>query len=80
MNSYSCEKMRYIGFTEIDTSVAFGFFIQNETSFQEFIKRFKESCQKKEAFLGLEMSIMKEDSGDFESVGEDDEEMEMVFE
>lgn len=79
MNSYSCEKMRYVGFTEIDTSVAFGFFIQNETSFQEFIKRFKESCEKKESFLGLEMSIMKEDSGDFESF-EDDEELEMVYE
>lgn len=77
--------MRYIGFGDIDTSVAFGFFIQDETSFKEFIHRFSQSCEKKESFLGLELSVLKEDSGDFESVGEggevgeDDEDFEMVF-
>lgn len=78
-STYSCDKMRYIGLGDIDTSVAFGFFIQDETSFKEFIQRFSQSCEKKESFLGLELSILKEDSGDFESVGEDDEDFEMVF-
>ena len=68
-----------MSFGSLDTSVAFGFFIQDETSFKEFVSRFKQSCEKKESFLGIEMNSVIEDSGDFESFGEEEEEFEMIY-
>ena len=81
MDSYSYDKIKSIGYSDIDTSVAFGFFIQDETSFQEFVARFQLSCEKKDSFLGLEMSYSKEEFGDVESFddGDDEDEFEMVF-
>jgi len=81
LESYSYDKIKSIGYGDIDTSVAFGFFIQDETSFQEFVARFQLSCEKKDSFLGLEMSVYKEEIGDVESFddGDDEDEFEMVF-
>jgi len=73
MNTYFCNSIRYLNLNEIDTSVGFAFYIKNEAQFKDFVKRFKESSQKPESFLGIEANAPREDVADFESVDGEDE-------
>ena len=72
--------MRYVNFTDIDTSVAFVFTIDNEKQgFVNFIKEFHQNCQRNDSFLGIEISPPCEDDiEDFESVSEDNDDFEMI--
>ena len=74
MSSYFCNQMRYVKFTDIDTSVAFMFMINNDDQkgFKNFIKKFHQNCQRSDSFLGMEISPPNdEDIEDFESVDEE---------
>lgn len=65
--------MRYLNLNDLDTSVGFAFFIRDEKAFENFVKRFKKSCAKKESFLCMEANAPEEHGADFESVDGEDE-------
>ena len=73
LHTYHCNSIKYVGFNDIDTSVAFGFLLRNENEFQDFIHRFKLSCEKKESFLGVVEHPPQEDVLEVENFDEEGE-------
>jgi len=73
LNTYFCNSMRYLNLNDIDTSVGFAFWIKDEVEFEQFVKRFKNSSQKKESFLCMEPTAPEGNATEFESVDGEDE-------
>lgn len=77
IKTYNCNSIKYANFSDIDTSVAFGFFFKNEVEFKKFYQNFKVSCEKKDAFLGIEVNPPQDDIIEIENA-DDEGEFEMI--